>query len=180
MKATGIVRRIDDLGRIVVPLKIRKILRIQEGDALEIFIDEEGILFKKFSQVKELGNYATEYAKVLQQTSGNTILIVDMNCVISASSYKNQYATRKISSSLEKIILDKKTVLLKDEVNMINPIEIFDGDTIDYVSQIISPIILNGDISGAIIMFSEKEELTEFDRRLTELSSTYLSNQINL
>ena len=78
MKATGIVRRIDDLGRIVVPKEIRRTLRIREGDALEIFTDREGeIIFKKYSPLGEMGNFADQYAESLAQTLGYLVCITD-------------------------------------------------------------------------------------------------------
>ena len=78
MKATGIVRRIDDLGRVVIPKEIRRTLRIKEGDPLEIFTDREGeVILKKYSQVGELGKFAAEFAESLAQTSGHGVCITD-------------------------------------------------------------------------------------------------------
>ena len=74
MKATGIVRRIDELGRIVVPKEIRRTLRIREGDPLEVYTDREGeIILKKYSPVGEISNYDTQYAKVLSETTGKLV-----------------------------------------------------------------------------------------------------------
>ena len=76
MKATGIVRRIDDLGRIVIPKEIRRTLRIKEGDPLEIYTDREGeVIFKKYSPIGELQQFAAEYAETLQKTSSKPIFI---------------------------------------------------------------------------------------------------------
>ena len=86
MKATGIVRRIDDLGRIVVPKEIRRTLRIREGDALEIFTDREGeIILKKYSPLGEMGNFADQYAESLAQTLGYLVCITDTDQVIAAA-----------------------------------------------------------------------------------------------
>ena len=86
MKATGIVRRIDDLGRIVVPKEIRRTLRIREGDPLEIFTDREGeIILKKYSPIGELSQFAGEYAESLAQTTGHLVLITDCDHVVTAS-----------------------------------------------------------------------------------------------
>ena len=86
MKATGIVRRIDDLGRIVVPKEIRRTLRIREGDPLEIFTDRDGeIILKKYSPIGELGQFAGEYAESLAQTTGYLVLVTDCDHVIAAS-----------------------------------------------------------------------------------------------
>jgi stage V sporulation protein T len=102
MKATGIVRRIDDLGRIVVPKEIRRTLRIREGDPLEIFTDREGeIILKKYSPIGELSQFAGEYAESLAQTTGHLVLITDCDHVVTASGTgKKEYDLRKMLSIL--------------------------------------------------------------------------------
>ena len=86
MKATGIVRRIDDLGRVVIPKEIRRTLRIREGDPLEIFTDREGeIILKKYSPIGELGTFAKEYADSLGQVAGVMVCICDRDAVIAAA-----------------------------------------------------------------------------------------------
>ena len=100
MKATGIVRRIDDLGRIVVPKEIRRTLRIREGDPLEIFTDREGeIILKKYSPIGELGQFAGEYAESLAQTTGHLVLITDCDHIIAASGNgKRERGNRSVRS----------------------------------------------------------------------------------
>ena len=101
MKATGIVRRIDDLGRVVIPKEIRRTLRIREGDPLEIFTDREGeIILKKYSPIGELGTLARLYAESLSQTLGCTVCITDMDQVVSASGAGKK--TCRISLSQER------------------------------------------------------------------------------
>ena len=86
MKATGIVRRIDDLGRVVVPKEIRRTLRIREGDPLEIFTDREGqVILKKYSPIGELSEFATGYAETLSKTTGHIACITDKDTVIAVS-----------------------------------------------------------------------------------------------
>ena len=86
MKATGVVRRIDDLGRVVIPKEIRKTLRIKEGDPLEIFTDKEGeVILKKYSPIGELSEFATEYAETLAKTTGHIACITDRDTVIALS-----------------------------------------------------------------------------------------------
>ena len=86
MKATGIVRRIDDLGRVVIPKEIRRTMRIKEGDPLEIFVDREGeVILKKYSPITELGDFAKEYADALSDTLGATILIADRDEIIAVA-----------------------------------------------------------------------------------------------
>ena len=110
MKATGIVRRIDDLGRVVVPKEIRRTLRIREGDPLEIFTDREGeIILKKYSPIGELSAFAGQYAESLAQTAGCLACICDMDQVVAASGAgKKDLADKYISSQLGKIGKDLK------------------------------------------------------------------------
>ena len=105
MKATGIVRRIDDLGRVVIPKEIRRTLRIREGDPLEIFTDREGeIILKKYSPIGELGAFAKEYAESLAQTAGHITCIVDKDQIIAVSGggkkefFEKYYEMREIIS----------------------------------------------------------------------------------
>ena len=106
MKATGIVRRIDDLGRVVIPKEIRRTMRIREGDPLEIFTDREGeVIFKKYSPIGELQNFTTEYCETLQRTSGMPIFICDRDAVIAVSgASKREYMDKKVSKDLEDIM----------------------------------------------------------------------------
>ena len=86
MKATGIVRRIDDLGRVVIPKEIRRTMRIREGDPLEIFTDREGeVIFKKYSPIGELADFASQYAETLHKTCGMSVVICDRDTVIAGS-----------------------------------------------------------------------------------------------
>ena len=106
MKATGIVRRIDDLGRVVIPKEIRRTLRIREGDPLEIFTDREGeIILKKYSPIGELGLFAKQYAESLAQTTGLMVCIADRDAVIAAAGgAKKDYMGKAISHQLEDAI----------------------------------------------------------------------------
>ena len=106
MKATGIVRRIDDLGRVVIPKEIRRTLRIREGDPLEIFTDREGeVILKKYSPISELGDFAKEYAETLYETLGTPVLISDRDEMIAAAGLsKKDYLNRRLSPGVEDII----------------------------------------------------------------------------
>ena len=106
MKATGIVRRIDDLGRIVIPKEIRRTLRIKEGDPLEIFTDKEGeVILKKYSPIGELSEFATEYAETLNKTTGHIACITDKDTVIAISGASKKEWLEKEVSNENKIIL---------------------------------------------------------------------------
>src|SRR5690625_2272088 len=109
MKATGIVRRIDDLGRVVIPKEIRRTLRIREGDPLEIFVDREGeVILKKYSPINELSHFAQEYAEALFDSTQHPVLICDRDEIIAlAGESKKDYLNKHIGDLLEKTIEDR-------------------------------------------------------------------------
>lgn len=148
MKATGIVRRIDDLGRVVIPKEIRRTMRIREGDPLEIYTDRDGeVIFKKYSPIGELHAFASEYADTLQKTAGMPIFICDRDAIITVSgASKREYMDRKISHSLEEII-ESRTLYTRSAGKETIPLT---DDGAHYVSCAM-PIIAEGDIIGCII-----------------------------
>src|SRR5689334_9413629 len=113
MKATGIVRRIDDLGRVVIPKEIRRTLRIREGDPLEIFVDRDGeVILKKYSPIGELGDFAKEYAESLSESTSHITLITDRDNIIAvAGASKKDYLEKQIGSMLENCMENRKTVM---------------------------------------------------------------------
>src|SRR5574344_238734 len=124
LKATGVVRRKDDLGRIVIPKEIRKTLRIKEGDPLEIFTDREGqVILKKYSPIGELSEFATEYAETLAKTTGHIACITDKDTVIAVSgASKKEYLEQGISKDLEKLMDDKEIYISKENNDVSIPI----------------------------------------------------------
>ena len=115
MKATGIVRRIDDLGRVVIPKEIRRTMRIHEGDPLEIYTESDGtVIFKKYSPIGELGEFADQYAEALAKTVGIPACISDKDTVIAVSGVsKKELMNKKISDDIEKIMTQKDTYVRK-------------------------------------------------------------------
>ncbi len=148
MKATGIVRRIDDLGRVVIPKEIRRTMRIREGDPLEIYTDRDGeVIFKKYSPIGELQAFATEYADTLQKTCSMPIFICDRDAIITvAGASKREYIDRKISRSLEEIIEGRSLYVRGSGKETISVTD----DGTHYVSCAM-PILSEGDIIGCII-----------------------------
>ena len=148
MKATGVVRRIDDLGRIVVPKEIRKTLRIREGDPLEIFTDKEGeIILKKYSPIGELSEFATQYAEALAKTTGHIACISDKDTIIAVSGApKKEYLEKSVSSELEKLMEDKMVWAAKSKEEKHMPVLLTDLNDEKYTSQVIYPIISDGDV----------------------------------
>ena len=181
MKATGIVRRIDDLGRVVIPKEIRRTLRIREGDPLEIFTDRDGgIILKKYSPISELTNFSEEYAESLQQVIGNIILIADRDEFVSASGcLKRDYLERKISSELESIMDSRKTVKLTGDSEVISLHKDDDKYKESYSSQVISPIIAGGDAVGVLIILSkEGNKFGDVEMKLAETATAFLGRQM--
>ncbi|MEG2353174.1 MAG: stage V sporulation protein T [Clostridium sp.] len=183
MKATGIVRRIDDLGRVVIPKEIRRTLRIREGDPLEIFTDREGgVILKKYSPIEELSAFSKEYADALQQTIGNIILICDKDSIINVSgASKKEYTDRKISDDLETIMEARKAVICGQGGEGIL-IAIYDDEDFEskYSSQVVVPILAEGDNIGAVIIASidKNDEFGELQLKLAETAASFLGKQM--
>lgn len=181
MKATGIVRRIDDLGRVVIPKEIRRTLRIREGDPLEIFTDREGgVILKKYSPIGELTDFSKEYAESLQQSIGHIILIADKDAFISVSgSSKKEYIEKKISNDLEKIMEERKSVMLGEGGGKVIPLY-SDEEENKYSYQVVSPIISEGDAIGAVIILSKEasEKLGDLEMKIAETAASFLGKQM--
>ncbi len=148
MKATGIVRRIDDLGRVVIPKEIRRTMRIREGDPLEIYTDREGeVIFKKYSPIGELASFASQYAETLQKICSMAVVICDRDAVIATAGVsKKEYFERKVSADLEDVIEGRGLYTHKENRERMSVIE--DGGS-HYVSCAM-PIIADGDVVGCV------------------------------
>ena len=178
MKATGIVRRIDDLGRVVIPKEIRRTLRIREGDPLEIFTDREGeIILKKYSPIEELGNFAKEYAESLAQSAGHITCIVDKDQIIAVSGGgKKELLEKHISVDLEKVINQRNTHIANR--NDSNFVPITDEDTEIYNHELIAPIISEGDVLGAVVLLSSDKKMGEVEGKLAQTAAGFLGKQM--
>lgn len=179
MKATGIVRRIDDLGRVVIPKEIRRTMRIREGDPLEIYTDREGeVIFKKYSPIGELNGFAAEYADTLHKTCELTVAITDRDCVIACAGIpRKDYCDKRISSELEQIIEARQLYLYKEGSTPCRIIE--DGGA--YYASCVMPIITEGDITGAVISLAG-DHLPRPDgsleQKLVQTAATFLGKQL--
>ncbi len=184
MKATGVVRRIDDLGRIVIPKEIRKTLRIKEGDPLEIFTDREGqVILKKYSPIGELSEFATEYAETLAKTTGHIACITDKDTVIAISGgSKKEFLEQGISKDLERIIDDKEIYTSKE--NNDKSIPITQTDSMERIrnAQVIYPIISDGDSIGSVILISKDSntKMTEIEKKVAQSAASFLGTQMEV
>ena len=171
MKATGIVRRIDDLGRVVIPKEIRRTLRLREGTPLEIFTDREGeIILKKYSPMVELTTFAVQYAEAMAQSTGLMVCISDRDQVIAVSGgSKKDYLQKPISRQLENVITERTAITaVKDDKSFISVItDEMEGVT----AQVIAPIICEGDAIGAVVLLS-REPRAKFGDTELKLSTT--------
>lgn len=180
MKATGIVRRIDDLGRVVIPKEIRRTLRIREGDPLEIFTDREGeIILKKYSPIGELGAFAKQYAESLAATLGMIICITDTDQVIAvAGSGKRELQEKYLSKQMGEIMENRTLVCA--EAGDKKYTKIIADQTEEYQSQIITPIICEGDVIGSVVILEKdpKKKLGETEQKLASCAAVFLGRQM--
>lgn len=178
MKATGIVRRIDDLGRVVIPKEIRRTLRIREGDPLEIYTDTDGeVIFKKYSPVGELSSFATQYAEVLAKISGLPTLISDRDHIVAAAGVsKREYLERRITPVIEECMETRRSFAAhQGDIGEIQPVE-----GVDQSAVIMYPIIAAGDVTGSVIMLSagDKKAPTEAEIKLAQSAAAFLGKQM--
>ena len=180
MKATGIVRRIDDLGRVVIPKEIRRTLRIREGTPLEIFTDREGeIILKKYSPIGELGAFAGQYAESLAQTTGLTVCVCDRDQVIAVSGgSRKELLGKNISRQLETVIEDRENILVDNKEYKY--IQNTDNDREDFTGEAVSPILCEGDAIGAVVILSRepKQLLGETEQKLAISAAGFLGKQM--
>ena len=181
METTGVVRRIDDLGRVVIPKEIRKTLRIREGDPLEIFTDKEGeVILKKYSPIGELSEFALQYAETLAKTSGHIACITDKDSVIAVSGApKKEFLDKNVSFELEKIMEEKMTWIVKNSTE--KKVPILNNDNVDrYNAQVISPIVSEGDTIGSVILMATgtNSQMGDVEIKLAQSAAGFLGKQM--
>ncbi len=180
MKATGIVRRIDNLGRIVIPKEIRKTLRIKEGDALEIYTDREGeVILKKYSPIEELGEYAKQYAEALHRATGRSVFVTDMDQIIAASGLgKKEAMGQHLTVEYEKLMQARQQRIFT--INDREYADVYPDMTMEVEGFLITPIINEGNIIGSVVIIQkhEKEILGEVEGKLALVGAYYLGSQM--
>lgn len=181
MKATGIVRRIDDLGRVVVPKEIRRTLRIHEGDPLEIFTESDGsVVLKKYSPIGELSEYARFFSGAIGSVIGRTVVICDKDSVISAGGeHKKEYAEKRISKELEKVI-SNRSPFVRNSRQEGKCLPVYDGEDTERLSaQVIRPILCEGQTIGAVVVLGRGDDrFTDVELKSAEVASVYLGSQM--
>ena len=170
MKATGIVRRIDDLGRIVIPKEIRRTMRIREGDPLEIFTDNDGgVILRKYSPIGEMTSFAVQYAEALNRAAGMAVLICDRDHVVAAAGVsRTEYGERRVTPELEEL-MEYRTARLPGDGRPFRPVE-----GVDRMSELAVPIIAAGDVSGAVVMLSGDIGAGDSEVKLVQTAAGFL------
>ncbi len=178
MKATGIVRRIDDLGRVVIPKEIRRTMRIREGDPLEIYTDREGeVIFKKYSPIGELAQFASQYAETLAKTCGISVVICDRDAVIACAGIpKREYTDRKLTPEAEKIVETRQFYVAGEE-----PVLLTDGGNLTV--RCLMPIITEGDLTGCVASVTDPDSdakpiAPDLEAKLIQTAAGFLGKQL--
>lgn len=177
MKATGIVRRIDDLGRVVIPKEIRRTMRIREGDPLEIYTDADGeVIFKKYSPIGELSSITSQYADVLYRGTGLPVIVTDRDTVIACAGVsKKEVLDRRVSQSLESLMEKRENFVCVIDGERVKPIE-----GVDKNAGVIAPIIGGGDVSGSIVLLMHENGSvpTQTETKLAQVAASFLGKQM--
>ena len=199
MKATGIVRRIDDLGRVVIPKEIRRSLRIREGEPLEIFTNEDGgVVFRKYSPVGEFGEFTAQYAEALHKTAGFPVAICDLDNVIAAAGVpKKEYLEKPITPNLSGILETHRpySAGTGDPVSVVSAAsgaETTGGETSapepvksatqrSMLVSYLSPIVSEGNVVGAVMALSDSPAPPdETAKKLINTGALFLSSQMQI
>lgn len=178
MKATGIVRRIDDLGRVVIPKEIRRTMRIREGDPLEIYTDADGeVIFKKYSPIGEMSQTAAKYSEVLAKCTPFAVVVCDRDhCIAAAGISKREVLDRRVAPSLEEYTEDRRSFVLGKTTDD-QPI-VLEG--ISRRAAVIVPIISAGDVSGSVILLQDESnsQPEDSDVKLASVAAAFLGKQL--
>ena len=170
LKSTGIIRRIDDLGRIVIPKEIRRTLRLREGDPMEIYLQDGGVLFQKYSPLGELGNFAQNFVDSLFETTGYIALICDRDNVIAVAGIsKKEFLNKPIWDLAQQAMEERNTkvgysAIAKEEFK--------------YQSQVVTPIFHEGDVIGVVGLISKQENMESAEQKLVEIVARTLAKHM--
>lgn len=183
MKATGIVRRIDDLGRVVIPKEIRRTMRIREGEPLEIFVDRDGeVILKKYSPIGELGEFAQEYVDSLAEVTHHTACILDRDVVIAvAGAPKKEYMDKPVSKAAERVMEERQTIIINEP----GAHAFCEGcreetEECKFTSTVLAPIIAEGDPLGVVVLSSREQgvEMGDLEVKLANTAAGFLAKQM--
>lgn len=172
MKTTGIVRRIDELGRVVIPKELRRTMHIKEGEEMEVFVaPDDTLVLKKYSPLKAMEEFCREYAEAVYKVTGHNCLVCDNDVFISCATDKSVYCGKRISKAMENILNGRKAVYLKGDkvISLCN-------EGVEYKDIIVSPLVNGGDVVGGIVLIG-KTPVGEGALPLLTVASDFLSKQ---
>lgn len=175
MKATGIVRRIDDLGRVVIPKEIRRTLHIRVGEPLEIYVSGEGeVIFKKYSPLGELSSFASRYAEVLARSIGRGVLVADRDHVIAVSGApRKEFLDQRLTADYERAVEARRLLSTADR----GPLLPFAASPLSAI--LLAPILAQGDVIGSVALLGEADELPgEIETKLLTVAAAVLGRQM--
>lgn len=175
MKATGVVRRIDELGRIVIPKEIRKTLRIKDGESLEVYVKENAeVVLKKYSVLNRIDDFAQDFVDSIYTFLKHNIIVVDTDTILAvAGPLKQEYLNKEISASLESSIKRRECMLETHTKDL----KLVDDKVIE-CTYVISTIVVNGDAVGAVLILSTDDKVTETDERIVKIASQFLAKYL--
>ena len=178
MKATGIVRRIDDLGRVVIPKEIRRTMRIREGDPLEIFTDKDGeLIFKKYSPIGELSDFAAQMCDSLKKSTDGIAAICDRDTVIAiAGGAKRELMDKTVSSQLSEI-MENRSAYRQSSGGSSLPVCASDDR---FCISVAAPVIAGGDVMGCVLFVTERGSAApgDVEYKLAQTVSVFLGKQM--
>ena len=171
MKATGILRRIDELGRVVIPKEIRKTMKMREGEELEIYTTEEEVVLKKYSELSSMEVLSASLVTAMQKASGNTAVVVDGDKVVASAGKNAPRVGDAISEELRLVISSRRRTVLAEEKCVA-----FGGE--QPRGEVIQPILASGDLFGALILISNAPA-TKADEHLAQMGAILFEQQID-
>lgn len=175
MKSTGIVRRIDELGRVVIPKELRRTMRLREGEEMEVFTDSGGgLIFKKYSALKGIKEYGEELATSITNVISKPIIVTDKDNVIVDTSEGKVYLDKRISYKFERAMEKRRAAVYKGS----DIVQIGEENISDVVSMVIAPVIYQGDVLGALAIVSKNNIMGEAEMKLAEIATDFLSKQV--
>lgn len=184
MKATGVVRRIDDLGRIVIPIEIRRSMKIRDGDPLEIFVDKDGeVILKKYSAIADLEDFVRQLADTFHQATGLICLVTDRDrVVVSAGGNQRELVNRAIGPVVFRAMEERRTlVFTRDNHDHAGPLIGGDEDAeCPFTAEVIAPVVVGGDPLGAVILCTRDpdQNVGETEHKLAETAAGFLARHM--
>lgn len=174
MKSTGIIRRIDDLGRIVIPKETRTALRIKEGDNVEIYVEDEKIILRKHSILNKMNELAIDFTNAIYDYLKKNVLIIDKDHIIAASGpLKKELINKPISKMLEQAIL-RRDNRIENHEKLLKITEDFEVET----TYVICPILVNSEVEGMMLIFSKEDKVGIVDEKITKIACHFLTNYL--